>query len=382
VRRPLAGPLAARHPLPDALRALALIGVLMVNAAGYAWAPSGPLMGRALPESDASAWLVQGLQAGLLQGKAYPVLAALFGMGLVWSMLGGGAAALERSRGRLRRLLLLGVLHGTFLYFGDILTMYALCGLLALKHVTRPWRQLRTTLRRTWIWALVTITVPLLLMGGAALLDRGGAPASAISAAPQTLLAASDWWAFWRVNASAYAFFNAVGLLLALPTVLALVLTGLAAARLRWLTHRRWQRQRHWLATRAMWPLLALNLVYGAGTVVAGLGEQEDPIWLASAGPLVCMPLALCLTAAAAQAWARGHRRWAEVLAPLGRRTLSLYVFHGVWCALLFSGAGWGWQPNTVALAALTLALWCTAWWVAHHSVRPWPLEAWLARRS
>jgi uncharacterized protein len=353
----------------------------MVNAAGYAWAPSGPLMGRAVPESDAAAWLVQGLQAGLLQGKAYPLLAALFGMGLVWSLAGGGALAMQRSRRRMWRLLLLGVLHGTLLYFGDILTLYALCGLLALRHVTRPWRQLRATLRRTWFWACGVTLLPLVLVGVMALLGGGGPSEDAGQASSKTLAGVSGWWAFWRVNAGAYAWVNLLGLLFALPIVLALVLTGVAAGRLRWLTHRRWEAQRQWLATRLLWPLLALNLVYGAAMVFGTQTPREHHAWLEAVGPFLCMPLALCLTAAAAQGWARGQRRWAERLAPLGRRTLSVYIFHSAWCALLFSGAGWGWHPGTVALAALTLALWSAAWGAARQTVRPWPLEAWLARR-
>ena len=43
-----------RQPLPDALRALALVAVLVVNTVGYAIAPVGPHLGLRLPPD--SAW--------------------------------------------------------------------------------------------------------------------------------------------------------------------------------------------------------------------------------------------------------------------------------------------------------------------------------------
>ncbi len=44
----------AREPLPDALRALALIAVLVVNTLGYPLTPVGPQLGLRLPAD--SAW--------------------------------------------------------------------------------------------------------------------------------------------------------------------------------------------------------------------------------------------------------------------------------------------------------------------------------------
>ena len=133
-------PPSARQPLPDALRALALLGVLVVNGAGYLVAPWGPLLGERSPAGSALALAVQAAQAAFLQGKAYPALAFLFGMGL-WLAQRGRPVAVARQRGvaRQKRLLLLGVLHGVLIYFGDILTMYALVGwhLLARTHKAR-----------------------------------------------------------------------------------------------------------------------------------------------------------------------------------------------------------------------------------------------------
>jgi uncharacterized protein len=369
----VSAPSGSRHPLPDALRALALIGVLVVNAAGYAVAPWGPLLGRTVPAGDPLATAVQGLQAALLQGKAYPLLAVLFGMGLVWAMRRGRPNALASARRRQWRLLLLGLLHGLFLYFGDILTLYAIAGLLVLRHVHAPWTQLRRMLRRAWWWAL-----GLALVGLALALLVAGLPGEPERQEP-TLAAVDSLRAFLSVNASAYLVLNAFGMVFALPLVRALLLTGVAAARLRWLLHPRWRTQRQRLASRWLWPALALNVGYAAVVVVAAAGQGTARLlWVESAGPLVCLPLTLCLTAWLAQRWHAGQRRWAERLAPLGQRTLSLYLFHAVWCVLLFSGIGLAWQPSTLVLMGVTLGLWLVAWQLAQRSRRRWPMEAWL----
>lgn len=78
------------------------------------------------------------------------MLAFLFGMSLALAMRRAGpadalAARLQAIR-RQKRLLALGVLHGVLLYFGDILTLYAVLGWLLLRsQPTRPepWRLFR-----------------------------------------------------------------------------------------------------------------------------------------------------------------------------------------------------------------------------------------------
>jgi uncharacterized protein len=369
-----------RHPLPDALRALALVGVLVVNAAGYVGAPWGPLMGVPTPDDSVWAEALQGLQTALLQGKAYPLLAALFGMGLVWSLRSGSAADLAGARSRMRALLALGVLHGALIFFGDILTMYALSGWLALRWVRQPWSRLRRVIRRVW-WAFAVVS--LLTVAWAVASGQASGRVGAAGAEGVALGAVDAWTDFLTVNAQTYAGANVLGLVFSLPQVLALVLAGVAAARLRWLTHRRWRAQRAWLASRVLWPMLVLNVGYGWAMVGATSGEGPIGfVLLESAGVWVCLPLTLSLVAWAAQAWDRGQHRWALYLAPLGQRTLTLYVLHGLWCAVLFSGAGLGWTLNTVPLTALTLLAWVLALWAARRSTGRWPLEAWMGRRA
>lgn len=368
----------ARLVLPDALRALALGGVLLVNTMGYATMPWGPLLGEVDPAGDPAAMVLQAAVAAVVQGKAYPALAFLFGMSLAWSLQDRQAQSDRRARRRLRWLLALGVLHGLFLYAGDVLTVYALCGLLVVPAVDAPWSRMRKRLRRALWWAGIAFTVLVAL----AALPTLRATALADGSPGETLADASHFGTFMALNASLYVSANTWGLLYTLPLVQLFMLAGIAAARMQVLTHPRWQGWRERLVHRWWRPLLACNVLYGLGFVsLVYVGREWRPV-LEMAGPLVCVPLSAILLAHLANNWARGQRAWAVAIAPLGRCTLSVYLANSALCMALLSGVGLGWQPGTVGAAALAGLVWTGALLLARRSTRRWPLEAWLGRRS
>lgn len=363
----------ARDPLPDALRALAMVSVLTVNAAGYLVAPWGPALGTA---QEGGAAVLQWLMAALLQGKGYPSLAFVFGMGLWLAMRGRGRhEALVRGLARQRRLRLLGVVHGVFIYFGDILTLYGLVGGGVLRSGRVPWRVLRQHLRRAVGWALVAVLAPLPLV---ALL---GWQTPAVDAADPTLAQATGWLDFWSLNAQAYAATLLLSLVLAWPVIRLCMLCGLAAARLRLLTHPRWRPGLRRWTVRLAPPLLALNLLTAWFAVADRSAPGGWPL-VETLGSLAGLLLAPVLLMALALGARGGRAAWCGWIAPLGRRTLTLYVGHGLLCVALFSGVGLGLRPGLPAMAAGSLGLWVLALLAARASGRKrWPLEVWLAAR-
>ncbi len=80
--------MSVRVPFPDALRALALLDVLLINAAGYLSGPLGPVLGEQVADSGGEALALQGFYAFGVQGKALPILAFQFGMELVMAQWG------------------------------------------------------------------------------------------------------------------------------------------------------------------------------------------------------------------------------------------------------------------------------------------------------
>jgi uncharacterized protein len=365
-------PRARREPLPDALRALALIGVLMVNAMGYQDVPFGRLLGEPQPPESALAVGLVALVAAFIQGKAYPVLAFLFGVGMAYAMRGRGrAVAVQGARRRARRLLTLGVLHGTLLYFGDILTLYALCAFWVAWQMHGPWRVLLGRLRAALAWAILAVAASTAL----AFVSFG--PARAATTIGTTAGIAD----FLGLNAGTYAVAQVFGLLLTLPLVRLSMLAGVAAGRLRLLTHPRWRALAGQIVRHTVAPALAANVAYASAYVGVPPSRPALSLALESASALWATPLALVYVALAVQAWHRRTRRWTALLAPLGQHTLSLYIGASLLMALCFSGAGLGFRPTTVQWVLGALALWALAAVASTVSRGRWPLEAWMARR-
>ena len=363
-----------RETLPDALRALAMVSVITLNAMGYALVPGGSALGDRLPSDSALAALVQGTVAALLQGKGLAILAFVFGMSL-WlaARTRNRADAAQRGRVRNRRLLGMGFVHGAFIYCGDILTLYALLGRQLLRRLHMPWRRFRRHLQWSLVGALVAklVLVTLTLM----LPDRPGDAGSA------SLSTVQNGWQFLKLNAGFYFVGQTVALIVAGPVMYLCMACGVAAARLRLLTHRRWrallQRQlRRWGPV-----LMALTLAYGVGAAVTSPGQPVQP-WVEAFGDLLAVPVAAVYVVALALMSSGGRASWCHSLGPLGQRTLTLYVGHSVICLVMFSGAGLALAFTTVQIVLFAFALWLLALVAAQLSgQRRWPLEAWMARR-
>ncbi len=125
----------------DALRGIAVLGVLVVNvtfmAAPVLFLPPEDIQVGGFDTVDA---FFSGLVAWLINGKMIALLAALFGAGM------GLIAARNLASGRLRRvlfvrrslfLIVLGLIHMIVLFPGDILFAYGVTGLVAILFLRR-----------------------------------------------------------------------------------------------------------------------------------------------------------------------------------------------------------------------------------------------------
>lgn len=364
-----------REPLADALRALALAGVLAVNAQSYTTGPWGTPLGLPVPGDSTAAALAHAAVAALFQGKAYPLLAFLFGYAFTLSARERGDGFTAHRARRMRRLLALGVAHGLLVFPGDILTTYALCGFVLL-HAAR-WR-----LRTLWRAWLATSALALVLW--ALLAAASWATAGVAGDPPPAGYAQADGVrGFVAMNARAYLSSQWATLALLTPELLSLMAAGALAARLRLLRHRRWRAPARRLVARAAPALVLLNLGYGAVVlrVVPG-GETALWPWVALSMPLGWASAAALLAAGVASG--AGPGSVLARLVPLGRYTLTLYLSLSLACAALFSAAGLAWPMHSVTLLAFALGLWAAAALAAPHlSARGWrgPFESWVNAR-
>ncbi len=128
----------ARIEAIDILRGSALLGILVMNIQAFALpiaAYFNPMVYGDFSGSDRVAWLVTRL---FFDVKFLSIFSMLFGASLV--LAGGGVQAKKR----LAWLLVFGLIHGYFLFVGDILFTYAIVGFLILP--ARTWA-IKTQLR-------------------------------------------------------------------------------------------------------------------------------------------------------------------------------------------------------------------------------------------
>ncbi|MFD7658431.1 DUF418 domain-containing protein [Actinosynnema sp. NPDC059797] len=134
---PAAGPIAVRDRAlaPDLARGLMLALIAVANSVYYLYGrPYG--VRQHIVEHDLLNRVVSVLDVTLVDGRAYPMFAAVFAFGVVWSFgrqLAAGvpeADAKRLLRRRSRWLIAFGFVHATLLFPGDILGLYGVLGFL------------------------------------------------------------------------------------------------------------------------------------------------------------------------------------------------------------------------------------------------------------
>ncbi|MGW1651121.1 DUF418 domain-containing protein [Streptomyces atratus] len=354
----------------DALRGFALAGILVVNVLTTA-GPPGVRGG--LTQVHAADGAVEWLVVLLAQSKFYLLFSFLFGYSFTLQMdsaARAGARFVPRMSRRLAGLFVLGLAHAVLLFTGDILMMYALCGLVLLAaRNAGPAKAWRAALRVYGVAGGFLLLVAL----GAALFDPGDLGESA--AAKAELTAAYRGGFTEVVGANIRALPEIVA---ALPLmggyVVAAFLVGFVAGR------------RQWLGAAALTDRARLRRIFLTGLAIGVPGAVFSAA--GTAGPLPerweLFGLAVGLAAAPAlsAAYATGLLLWfttpsgaatARVLAPAGRMALTNYLTQSLVMALAFSGYGLGLYGRTGAAAAVSGALVLYACQLA--------LSGWLMRR-
>lgn len=131
---------ARRIKTLDVLRGLAILGILVVNApffsAPWQTALNPTLAPLAINESNAWSWFVPHV---FFEAKFITLFSLLFGASLF--LVGGERSDKERGKVLRRRLgwmLVFGLIHGMAIWFGDILLVYSIAGMIVM--FARSWK--------------------------------------------------------------------------------------------------------------------------------------------------------------------------------------------------------------------------------------------------
>ncbi|WTQ32146.1 DUF418 domain-containing protein [Streptomyces virginiae] len=376
----------ARIPEVDALRGFALMGILLVNALMMA----GPYGLGAIADPGASVLdrTVEGVVRTFAVGKFYLMFSFLFGYSFTLQLASAeraGTSAVPRLLRRSLGLLVLGLLHAVLLYTGDILTTYAVLGLIliAARNCTP-----RAALRAARI-LYGCLSTCLLLLGLATLLMSDAETAEADAELAEGL---AELIAGYRGDAVSVVQANIgqltdqlLATLLMSGFVMAAFLIGLYGGKRCLLAdtghHRAQMRRMFVLGAAVGLPgslFMAMAVSGPLGPRWAILGEMAGVVTApALTAAYICGMLLLMQTARGA--------RIAALFAPAGRMALTNYLSQSLIMALVFTGYGLAMydrlSPAIVVLGALVLyagQLALSRWLTARYRYAPveWLLRA------
>ncbi len=350
----------------DAVRGLALFGILVVNAPLYFWPAQAIPLGN-VPSLSPFDDVANALVRFAFEGKFFTIFSLLFGIGVALQ-LGRGHPARVIVR-RLALLALFGAVHISLFWWGDILLHYAILGFALV--LARRW-----SARRLVRAALVLLAVPVVLQLGLASLGAlssatpegaaafeaataesdaalaaQGEEALAVYAGSDVAAAAAVRWADWG--------FGTVGTLFSgmLLIVVAMFFFGAAAQRSGWLDAEAADRWR-WLFVRMLPIALVANAAYAWGAVS---GAQYDfgswPAALASIAFAIGAPSGAFAIATGTALALRAGGPVATALAAVGRLALSTYLTQSIVMTTLAYGYGLGLYGQVTHGQALGLAV-------------------------
>lgn len=377
----------------DVIRGFALLGVLLVNMGFFAT----PFQAILLDEPWWPGWLDRGVEfavRALAEGKFYILFSLLFGLGMALQMQRAAERGHRFGGYYVRRLVVLlafGVAHALLLWYGDILTVYAVLGFVLLLFRRRKDKTIL-------IWAVATYVLPIVAFGAltgllelarmipeaAGEIERGFAEQEAefhVAAVLAVERYARGSWAdvFWqRLSDLGDMQF---ALLFMGPTVTAMFLVGLYVGRRR-ILH---EPEAHLGLLRGLvyagLPLgLLCNLGFAVGAEVTNPAIPTWSWWLTYALQCTGAPL-LAFGYAAALVLLLRAERWQRRLHPLaavGRMALTNYLLQSLICTTIFYSYGLGlfgrvgpavYVPLALGIYAVQIPL--SVWWLGRFRFGP-----------
>lgn len=365
----------------DALRGFALFGILVVNIMSFSNGLQGSSLGAIDSTSSIADSVVLLLVAFFGEFKFYPIFAFLFGYGFLmfWrrAKRRGGNVEVLYSR-RLWFLGLLGVFHGIFIWFGDILSRYALTAIFLRERLNWGPKKLLQSMR-TWFLIALSIAIAFALMG---LTDPGSPPTTEAASIYPT----ASYFEGTLQRIKDYLYITLLFCFL-IPQVMFIFLAGVFVARMGWLH----QPEKH----RAKWmSILKAGLLLGLPASAAWTALQWqnslsfNPVWtmwMPILDLLLVMQSAAMIAAFMLTLQRPTMQVLVQILAPAGRMPLTNYLAQSLICAMVLYGHGLGLGDDLrqAGLAALALGIFAvqlvfSRWWMARHDTGP--MEAWWRR--
>lgn len=339
---------AERLKAIDVLRGIALFGVLMVNLETLFRVSLFQHILEFHTHPGVANRVADLLVSGVLEFKAFTLFCVLFGVGVAIQAERAAARGVNVPLFLARRFLVLlvfGLCHLFLVWNGDILALYAVCGLLLTPLLKLPWRALLLA-------GAIVIVLPYFAPIGMALPDG-----MRVHAADANRIYGQGSFGQIAVFRFEEAWVWIVPLLVdTLPRTLGVMIWGVAAWRSGLLRNLKQHRS-------ALGVTCLVAGLIGGGLTAVRMIARSGGRHLAFLG----LDLELCSTIPLAAAYASGLSLWLSskrgvslpALAATGRMALTNYLMESVILSCLFYSYGLGWfgRLGSAAGAAIGVAL-------------------------
>lgn len=341
----------------DAMRGVALGGIAVGNVMWFSGVAVGASESPPSVLDDAIVFVVH----VLVDGKFYGLFSLLFGVsfGLMLDKAqrvvpGDGAVAAVVTR-RIGLLAAIGLAHAFVLWFGDIISLYALASV-------PLWWVRRWAPRRLFALAIACLVTPIAISVALTLAHRLGWPLPSTAHGPSDGLVVFGQGTYLAVLETNAAFVRQRWVLALMSgrlfRLLGLFALGLAARRV-WAS-----RSPRWWDRRGIVQLVVLAI--GSNVTLAwmghwGLAPRSLGMLVHDVAYAIAVPSGALVYAALIARWAKRGGRLVDACAAAGRLSLSHYLGQSVVMAVIFYGYGagaWGGVGATqaVAVAAIVVA--------------------------
>ena len=375
-----------RDSFPDILRGFALFGIALVNIPLLAIDPVLHNEGADLTVfSNASAAFVV---MAFFQAKFYLLFSFLFGYSAHY-VIKDSKANRGRWVGRSIGLVILGILHFSLLFFGDILFVYGLFGLLLLAFYFRKEKTLKV-----WAWVIYAITgllfvafsaltligEQLLALKGKTIPELGNVDFSEVMTNTSFVESIGLRQELW-LTAAPTAF------LLQSPLVFVAFLVGVLAARKNSLSS---SANPSTMKKLAIWGFsvgLPLQLLSAYLYVQNAVAETNSYGMYLSAISINFLTAPILSAGFVGLLWLTSQKFKVGILSSAGKYSLTIYLSQSVVFATLFSGWGFGLfaELGVLPVTLIAAATWLVLAVLAHlvsKSGRKGPMETLLTNFS
>ncbi|MCD3219357.1 DUF418 domain-containing protein [Mammaliicoccus sciuri] len=316
----------------DALRGFSLLGILLMNILTFAY-PYQIINPFEFFQHQDGAWFK--ISSLFIIASFYPIFAFLFGYGLsimYQNSLDKGLNYYPMITRRLLFLLLLGIIHGVFIFYGDILSTYALLGLIAIIFVRlKPQYTLIALSIGIGIFVLLYL-LPMILLKDVTQIESfvGLQELERVN----NILSSADYVSIIGFNLKYFGMNIANAILVGPFSILPIMLFGIYAHQINWFNKIKQHKN--------------LYMVIGVVVLILGLAIKMIQIVLEGSitsqlmsqmigGPIVALSYIMFFVILCEDQTVR------KILTPLqsiGKLSLTTYIMQSIICILIFYGVG------------------------------------------